>query len=1834
MTSFGNGVSRTLTPELRKFLATVFQKGKPPLDSELNFGQQIQAEALAEAIRSQMPSGWLLDPTRSMDDFQTSAMWSNHFVFGNPANGTTTPVVWAVVNGWLIPVAGTGLTTAGDVRNKISLYPAPQSASRIDFVFLEVWQALIQSNPSVVNKPSATKIWKFGNVEYGQTNIDDDLLDGTIGRETTRRVQLQYRLRVFGQGAGLGASVSLDKYPDGIDDPNILGQGTASSPVAAFVYTNMRETLGDASLWRAGDGNANNALGTVDGYTYAIPLCAVFRRNSQTFTAVNLSGNPNNNGSFDRNPSAMYLAAPRAGAKVLATATLVNNLAAGVVGVVQINGLLNSGIDDTYHTLANMFLVIGSEIVGVSNVTSSTSPGTITIPVSGRGRGGTQDTWHAQGTTVEIYSARPDSLFADQVVTTDILDLRRTVSPGDWDYQRLLLHNLANLAQNRLRSTWKVSGTGDTLGTRVVEVDLLHADGSIAPLNHTAAVDGPDGIRTVFSDAASLQTDVTLLLDNDALLTNGFTTDQFDSTVSWDVGAGFKPSGFMNNFGSSGAWTNGSTIFLHIGGDDGTQGARATFRDGSTRAVRFVSPTEYWKTPLPDAQTGKQSSWSLRFLDQYAHHPLAPGEVSVDAVAALKHPGPYYPLQIENFERPFVVLGGTLKPSYKFTNISSDPAPGQPGLVQNFGFPPEIRLGVDFDLLSTWETRDLLGNRFTLSELFYGGVQRQDAFGTMSQLYVVLYGDTVNPENNGAFRVIGGGTIYTPETEATDALSLRLMPLDPNFVGFTIAPGQTLTAELRSTVMTVDDGTGFAAADASVAIVLTDISGFLDTTSNPWGPTNLGSGTPIDYSIGTSIASKLQINCTLLYNPGRGATTRIPDDVWRVSLLQAGPTYLRQAVASVDASFAAAAGLPVQETFFDSAQVQLWNRLPSLGLTENAIQKAPSFGGRVVAFSEQDREHELFIDRGSKTAIFRPYQDKVMTLQGITTNSSDCLLGDLAYPDAVAKDGASIFTTTKKMGFPIPSEFMPRFGRQDIPYYVDISGGGLGSFLEGISHLFTDSADPTEPQFSLIGGRDNTSGGNLVHSMLFQTGTTSGHAYGVYGTIVGPGTSAYQARLTSEIGTLTPTAAEITRQLRAVQSSDLGAGLVGIQLPPYLGIARLYGVYDRADYIAKGGQTFGVDRVTPVADPPTNLLRVDAKQQTLFILQNGAKDRTLVDDDHTYIIPSNAIDVTKSPYFSVGVKEEFTDFEFVVECCVFGFAQGWINSNNYVLTRKHNGAGALLTDGSDPELENIRMTLPSPAILNDRLYVGYSRTPYQGDPYMTREGSTRTLTDYASRYGQVSVSNAYLLNEAIEQFDVQGHMQVETPNARAFEVLAAIDFYTTLGTGKVGGELYPGTMLDVGYTENTVTAATRLPSTNTQPAWSCSTRAFSEGQQDNRTHASISLDFFDYMGGYPGSIEDIEITIYKFGRYDRVTGIEIPGYISETFTAKVMSGNPNEFDTGVTPDTGARNFLNTVLAHPTFMGVLGGYVNNNRATLTSYLPGDVGNKHQVQISYAVGGQVFATNTNIQIVQLDKVGFTASRSQVNFANFAGGLDLITNAGNGSSQLQLTGFTERLPLGILLQDSDFLSENPLNDTASSLVTMSANLRPVQTVLPLTLGGNEYDRFLGDPGELISLSDGGVLRYAAYNSSTAPAGTKRFRIFRGGGSVFVLSGDNPGGPVDWVSESWPSSVSPVLKGGVLTGKALLVRNYPEVAFATQDTTSKGDELQMVVLTYGILGNGLGQQDGIQLDGVIGVTGYGDGYAAADRYRIEGKPMYRGHSDTAIDPNSVTPAVYPGRE
>jgi hypothetical protein len=488
MDNYGSGVSRVLNPDAWALLQVIWQAGKPPCDAELNLSQQLGDEWDRIITLREMPSGWLSNETNPGEDFVTNATWSNWFRYGRQSNSETQSITWAVVNGWLIPVTATltglppGAADNTSTWNKITLDPPPSSSGdfRVDYVFLEVWKAAVAPNPSTVNKPSNSGIYFHGNVESGHDAIADDIQDPALGIETTRRVQLQYRVRVV---TGL---VGLSSYPDGFDPTVVKAQGAATAPTS-WTFTNMRKELGDAGLWRAGDGTTNT-LGTVDGYVYAIPMCVVFRRNSQPW---NGEPSPNLNGGLNRNPTATN----RTGVKTFSTVPTIATAALTATAMtLTLSSATNIALPAT--PASPVLIRIGDELLEYTLITGTT------MTLATRGARGTRAEVHPVGTQVLAVSERPDKLFSDQVATTDILDLRHLVNPNGFDYESLLKTNLDKLMRGQLRSTWKYTSAG-VQGTFVNYQDYVGA--SPPPAAGADKIDSPDNIRQIFSDAACVQ---------------------------------------------------------------------------------------------------------------------------------------------------------------------------------------------------------------------------------------------------------------------------------------------------------------------------------------------------------------------------------------------------------------------------------------------------------------------------------------------------------------------------------------------------------------------------------------------------------------------------------------------------------------------------------------------------------------------------------------------------------------------------------------------------------------------------------------------------------------------------------------------------------------------------------------------------------------------------------------------------------------------------------------------------------------------------------------------------------------------------------------------------------------------------------------------------------------------------------------------------------------------------------------------------------------------------------------------------------------------------------
>lgn len=574
----GPGVSRYIDARDKQLAGVVFQANKPPLDAEINLISLTELEMRAEEVRSRVCSGWLMDEANPRSDFVTASNHSNLFFFGRKSNGEVRNFLYANVNGWVIPVGGTKTgspplaSNDADTWNKILLNPPSTSTggNRAEFVFLEVWLATIDVDPPAPavapGKPQRGFLYRFGNVEGGFSHLADDLVDPKINFETTRRVQIQYRIRVV-------PDVNLAQNPDGFDPTLVFARGMLSEE-SAVPFENMRQKLGDPGLWRAGTGDPAT-FGTADGYVYAVPICAVFRRNGAGFSDVgNLAG------AFNRNTVAIG----RDGAT-----TYTNTLSLPADFSETATSFTMTSIAGTIFATMNSFgeayFRVDDEIIRVNNIVA-VSPTQFTVTVD-RGQLQTTVKAHKAGTALNLYTVRPDGLFADQVTATDILDLRHAV--GDkFDHESTLKTNLIALLKGNLRTTWKRFGSTNAAGPVVFYGDRV-TDTSVF-VGGLTRLDQPDGNRRMFSDCVTVQRfNVPVQVPTNSTSLNSqmqFAVAPYSIQADWTASPPTHIQGNRLSGGVYPSWWNGDKVTLRI----------ANFRSGLPASdadqVRFITPSE------------------------------------------------------------------------------------------------------------------------------------------------------------------------------------------------------------------------------------------------------------------------------------------------------------------------------------------------------------------------------------------------------------------------------------------------------------------------------------------------------------------------------------------------------------------------------------------------------------------------------------------------------------------------------------------------------------------------------------------------------------------------------------------------------------------------------------------------------------------------------------------------------------------------------------------------------------------------------------------------------------------------------------------------------------------------------------------------------------------------------------------------------------------------------------------------------------------------------------------------------------------------------------------
>lgn len=196
-----NTVSRYAKVGDRSFQTVVFESGKAILDAELQLHQDATQYAANLLNQAQAPSGWIRGQTHHDGYFDyTTVTAPIGFVdsTGTHLDGST------LVNAFLLPrlmvqVAGMPIVveytyTTTDGYNLVPLTAAtaydgtPLTVKRTDFVFLEVWKALVA--PSVASRGSVTVV-TFGDIVAGDLiTIDGHNLTAVAGAPAADEFQI------------------------------------------------------------------------------------------------------------------------------------------------------------------------------------------------------------------------------------------------------------------------------------------------------------------------------------------------------------------------------------------------------------------------------------------------------------------------------------------------------------------------------------------------------------------------------------------------------------------------------------------------------------------------------------------------------------------------------------------------------------------------------------------------------------------------------------------------------------------------------------------------------------------------------------------------------------------------------------------------------------------------------------------------------------------------------------------------------------------------------------------------------------------------------------------------------------------------------------------------------------------------------------------------------------------------------------------------------------------------------------------------------------------------------------------------------------------------------------------------------------------------------------------------------------------------------------------------------------------------------------------------------------------------------------------------------------
>jgi hypothetical protein len=291
MKTYLTTVSRTLDPAGKALVTVVGQHDHKFSDADVNLIQDLQDQKRASLLEFTTSGGLSFSP------FQFNPFSPNTFFI---------PTFDVLFNGEVIHIGGQ--QSADPNLNRVILPPpafwapgTPDEDARVYVVFLELWYQSLDSELGLGyhTDPSTGSLFyfPFGGVlpdASVATSIPNDVLDplSDDGIPTTQRAQIQWRISV----ARVPLTYNFKKHPFGLEFDSVAGgsqvqaQAGQASPIpgTSYQFVNLGALTGDTAVWRAGvSPNTSSSLGTMDGFSYAMPLAVCFQRNTGVFDLQN-----------------------------------------------------------------------------------------------------------------------------------------------------------------------------------------------------------------------------------------------------------------------------------------------------------------------------------------------------------------------------------------------------------------------------------------------------------------------------------------------------------------------------------------------------------------------------------------------------------------------------------------------------------------------------------------------------------------------------------------------------------------------------------------------------------------------------------------------------------------------------------------------------------------------------------------------------------------------------------------------------------------------------------------------------------------------------------------------------------------------------------------------------------------------------------------------------------------------------------------------------------------------------------------------------------------------------------------------------------------------------------------------------------------------------------------------------------------------------------------------------------------------------------------------------------------------------------------------------------